>query len=133
MNCLDNLNLPRSIPEVVWLSCIHGWRPSLVLSTSLSLQRQFHHPDHIIYYIHLSHYDSILNGHVLSTFSGLRYPFDLHMNVTCPMAIHILVIQRVQREAWNALGNPKKLSVDNIFFEASIFCQDSLLCDGRPK
>ena len=47
-DCLDNLNLPRSIHEVVWLSCIHGWRSSLVLSTFPALQKQFHYPAHIL-------------------------------------------------------------------------------------
>ena len=31
-DCLDNLYLPGSIHEVVWLPCIYGWRSSLVLS-----------------------------------------------------------------------------------------------------
>ena len=84
-DCLDNFNLPRSIHEVVWLPCIHGWRSSLVLKYIPCLSETIPSPSPYRYYIHFPPSDSILNDHVgllvVSTFSGLRYPFDLHMSV----------------------------------------------------
>ena len=92
MGCLDNLNLPRSIHEVVWLSCIHEWRSSLALSTfpvSTETIPSPTSPNLPIYYIHLS--PSILTPSstamycIVSTFYGLRYP----LVCTC-LSIHIL-------------------------------------------
>ena len=88
-DCLDNLYLPRSIHEVVWLSCIHGWRSSLVLSTLPVSTETIPSPSPYITFIcPLLIPSSFLNSHVtvVSTFYGVRYPFGLHI---C-LSFHIL-------------------------------------------
>ena len=63
-DCLDNLNLPRSIHEVAWLSGIHGWQSFLVSSTFPVSTETIHHPVHTLHSF-VSPSDFILNSHVL--------------------------------------------------------------------
>ena len=93
-DCLDNLYLPRSIHEVVWLSCIHVWRSSLVLSTTFPVSTEtIPSPSPYITFIcPLLIPSSFLNSHVtvVSTFYGLRYLWSTPLVCTLCLSFHIL-------------------------------------------
>ena len=83
-DCLDNFNLPRSIHEVDWLPCIHGWQSSLVLKNIPCLSETIPSPSPYITFIFPS--NSIFNVHVGLYYSSLNVfrltiPYDLHMSV----------------------------------------------------
>ena len=72
----DNLNLPRSIHEVIWLSGIHGWRSSLVLITFPASAKTIPSP----------------NPYIIHSF----VPFWLHSQQSCTVVKELVPKKRKQ-------------------------------------
>ena len=65
------------------MPCIHGWQSSLVLKNIPCLSETIPSPSPYITFIFpfWLHHQRPCRPIEVSTFSGLRYPFDLHMSV----------------------------------------------------